>query len=944
MLPHTPFVSDRNSLCRGARRAVASVLTLTAAVALAQVAPAPAPTAAGPGVVPLPNRATVAPGPAPAPADEPVTLSPFVVDSASDSGWSANSTLSATRTRQDLKDVPVNIDAITADFMEDLGLFTADEVTKFVANVYAAPPMENDAGSDNFSFRGLSQRFNVSRNYFRWYIPSDTYNVERIDFGKGSNSLIFGDVEPGGQGSVFTKRAQFRNHGNVLAQYGSENAYRVQVDLNRKLTDKVALRVNVVRRADKTFQDFSEYALKAEHAALTWRPFRNTEVRIEAERGEISNQRGYAGVQIRELSARSAAFTGAGWWFTSDDTNNLFAQATLPAADRSTANAPGGGSPSLVEGSWFDVTMRNAAGVVTGTRRFHGYPKSHNIRGTFDEQGRPFDTYSIAIEQRIGKLGLEVAYNHQNQMGLRNDNFFSSTVSLDVNGRPYVESVGIDLKRFGNDVDAFRFTAVYPWEVTRWMKQLIVLSGDYREDFTNNYRYFLYNLAGVNAGRPLNTTTDRIRFRAYLDDPQFYSEAFFEQFQIRNLPTTPTFQPGLFAYQAAGAGDATEWRQQSAGAVSISGNYFNGRVQTLFGARRDFNKTLDYVGRRLKPNGEDIPPPNPEDALPGEYARNPNLDQRNTSFTAGVTVRVTKDLNAYATYAESFRFQDARTFDRKPFGPIIGETKEVGLKGDFWERRGSFQLGVFHIDRENVEFRWTPSSFSAADVENLFNPNGLPESDPAYFHPWNDVNQYRSVVSTETSKGFDLTFLFRPLKGLQTRFTVGKADVVTRPDFSTFRALYNAAVARGNESPALLAEARDVLDQSDLEDKPTGARAAPWSASWIVDYGFARDAWQPLRGVRLGANGNWRDNYLLAIIGGRSIIGGQQHLVNAYAMRDQKIFGRQVRLRLGVKNIVDLENGATRRVGTTTMSDGSVRYRLSYVMPPQWDLTATVKF
>ena len=192
----------------------------------------------------------------------------------------------------DVGRLPIDPDAITADFTEDLGLFSADEVTKFVANVYAAPAMENDAGSDNFSFRGLSQRFNVSRNYFRWYVPSDTYNVERIDFGKGSNSLIFGDVEPGGQGSVFTKRAQFRNHGNLLAQYGSENAYRVQFDVNRKLTKNLAVRLNVVRREEKTFQDFSTYKFEAYHAALTWRPFKNTEVRIEAEKGEIHNQRG----------------------------------------------------------------------------------------------------------------------------------------------------------------------------------------------------------------------------------------------------------------------------------------------------------------------------------------------------------------------------------------------------------------------------------------------------------------------------------------------------------------------------------------------------------------------------------------------------------------------------------------------------------------------------
>jgi hypothetical protein len=226
----------------------------------------------------------------------------------------------------------------------------------------------------------------------------------------------------------------------------------------------------------------------------------------------------------------------------------------------------------------------------------------------------------------------------------------------------------------------------------------------------------------------------------------------------------------------------------------------------------------------------------------------------------------------------------------------------------------------------------------------MMNPNNIPASDPRYIQAWDDVNQYRDVVSTETSKGFDVTLLVRPVKGLQTRFTLAKSDVVTRPDFSSFRAYYNAALQRGDESPAIMAEAKDVLDSSDVEDKPTGARAAPWSASWIIDYSFARDTWKPLRGFRVGVNGNWRDNYLLAINNGVLMFGGQQHLVNAYLMREQKIWGQQVRLRLGVRNLVDLENSKTRRTGTTTLANGTSIYRLSYVMPPQYDLTATVKF
>jgi hypothetical protein len=884
-----------------------------------------------------------APAPAPA-ADEAVQLSPFIISTERDTGWSANETLSATRTKQALKDVPVNIDAVTADFIEDLGLNTADEVTRFVANVYAAPTMENDNQTDNFSFRGLSQRFNVSRNYFRWYVPSDTYNVERIDFGKGSNSLIFGDVEPGGQGSVFTKRALMKNVGALFAQVGSDGAYRYQIDLNRKLRDGLALRLNAVRRQEKTFQDASAYKLEGETLALTWQPFRHTLIRLEAERGDFENARGFSGITVREQSARSLGYTSAGPWYTSD--GKWFNQSTLAAADRSSTNGPAGGSLSLLEDGYVDVAMRNAAGVIVGTKRVSGFPKHYNLRGSFDRQGRPFSTYSVTIEQRVGPLGLELAYNHQNTDGLRNDNFFSSTVSLDVNGRPYIDTAGIDWKRFGNDVDAFRGTAVLPWQPFRWMKQTFVGSLEYREDFTNNYRKALYNVKRFENGvvTAVNQTNDRVRFRLYLDDPQFYSRALFERFTLEKLPATADFEGKQLSF--GNAADATEWRQAYAGAVSANGVYFKGRLQSLVGVRWDWNRTYEYQGKRTFGRyNEDIAPPSRADALPGEYVENPALHLFNTSYTAGLTYVLTPDINLYGVYSDSFRWQDARTFDMKIFGPISGVTKEVGLKGALFNNRLTFTLGVFHIDRQNVEFRWTPSTFSGGDIENLMNPNNLTANDPRYQRSWRDVNQFRDVISTESSKGFDLTLLARPFKGLQTRFTIAKADVITRPDFSSFRAFYDAALKRGDEAPALMADAKEVLDSSDFVTKPTGARAAPWSASWIVDYAFARETWAPLKGVRLGVNGSWRDSYLLGISNGRELVGGTTHGVSAYVMRDQKIWGQQVRVRAGVKNLIDLENtGKERKTGFTTMASGAAVYRYTYVMPPQFDLTLTVRF
>ena len=254
---------------RRVRRLLPGLTLLATASALAQVAPQP------------PATAKV--------EDETITLSPFVISTERDIGWTASDTLSATRTKQALKEVPVAIDAITSDFLDDLGLFTVDEATAFVANAYAPPTLENDSQSGAIAFRGLSGS-TATRNYFRWYIPSDNYNVERIDFGKGSNSLIFGDVEPGGQASVFTKRALMKNFGEVFAYANHYGAYRVQVDYNRRIGNKVAFRFNAVEREERTFQDASTFGLSGQTLTTTIQPFKTTMVRLEYERGDFGGE------------------------------------------------------------------------------------------------------------------------------------------------------------------------------------------------------------------------------------------------------------------------------------------------------------------------------------------------------------------------------------------------------------------------------------------------------------------------------------------------------------------------------------------------------------------------------------------------------------------------------------------------------------------------------
>lgn len=894
--------------------------------------------------------AQVAPAPSgvPSTTEEAVRLSPFVIASERETGWSANDTLSATRTKQALKDVPVNIDAITADFMEDLGLFSADETAKFVANVYALPVMENDNQGGNFSFRGMTQTNNISRNYFRWFIPSDTYNVERIDFGKGSNSLIFGAVEPGGQGAAFTKRPLLKNFGEILANQNSEGAYRYQIDVNRKLRPNLALRFNAVRKQDKTFQDASAYKFEGETLSAVWQPFARTSIRVEGERGKYDNTRGFAGINVWEQSARSNAWSTAGTYYTSD--NVWVLQSAQSAADRLATNSVAGGTLSLIEGDYVDVTMRDGAGLAVRSKRINGFPKHYNIRGSWDKQARPFDTYSVKIEQSIGPVSFELSYNRQNQASDRNDNSFDTTISVDVNGRPFIDAAS-DRKHFGTDTDAFRGSVVYNWDKLKWMQQIFVATAEYNESSQDNYRLQGYNVKNVLNGTAtvINTANDRGRLRLYLDDPAFYSRALFDRLQFTNPPVTNTVDMRMLGFFASGtdAASGTQFVRSAAASFSASGKYFGGRLLSLLGMRRDTNREYDYTTTRYFGQFQEaIRPPKYQDALKGDYTENLSQNLDNTTFTGGLTLVLTKDINLYGVYSESFRFQDFVTFDNKRFGPVEGTTKEIGLKGSALNGRVGLTLGVFDINRKNVVLSYNNViNLSAANLEDLMNPNTVLPGSPGYLYSApGTASAARNYPSLENSTGADLTLILRPTKQLQVRLTLARTQVVGDPDLSSFRAYYDAAVARGNESPAVLALAKQLLDSLDIPGKPTGARASPWSGSWVIDYAMPRDAWALLKGVRVGINGTWRDDYLLGRPNGQQMIGGTSHLMNAYVMRDQKIWGQQVRFRLGVKNLTDFENDKTRKTGFTTMANGSNRYTYSYVMPAQYDLTASVKF
>ncbi|HKJ89726.1 MAG TPA: TonB-dependent receptor plug domain-containing protein, partial [Oceanipulchritudo sp.] len=222
-------------------------------------------------------------------------LSPFSVVAEDDDGWTSGTTLSATRTRQSIRDLSISIDAVTAEYLDDVGAYDLDEASSWIAGLDTVAQLDQGTDEGRTSYRGLElgDRDNAqsSRNLFTWYPRTDSYNIERIDFNKGSNSLMFGDTSPGGLPAVYTKRAQNRNFGEVDVRIDSNEGHRATLDLNRVITDNFYLRLNMVDRDQRDYVDRASDQLSAYSLAATYRPLENTIIRAEYEDMSFNRKR-----------------------------------------------------------------------------------------------------------------------------------------------------------------------------------------------------------------------------------------------------------------------------------------------------------------------------------------------------------------------------------------------------------------------------------------------------------------------------------------------------------------------------------------------------------------------------------------------------------------------------------------------------------------------------
>lgn len=448
-----PCPIDGDFLCAILRRALSGI-ALVAAAYSQPLAPATFPSANGI-------------------REQPIGLSPFVVSANDDEGWNANETLAGSRLRMRFKDVPNQIEVLTKEFMDDLGLNEAEQAFMYTMNVenrsdYVPSSFGNSIATPapGGRVRGLGAG-TLSRNFFQVRTPSDNFNLERVTVASGPNAILFGLGSPAGIVDATPARAIMRPGYGFRLQFDSENSMRATFDANVVIRpEKLAVRVMGLAKREFTEKRPNSNRDNRLYSALTWAPSAQTTVSLQVERmnGAANSAGRINPSDFVSLWFRAADIAGSGYSVPKPVFDNSILAGL--STNRIFVQAPD--TPVVVPGdtvslrSWrSSVTVRNPSSLPGVDPTFDAtvdftlldpaiFPFDINVTGLGGTLMSRATTYTAIIEQKLASgLFVELALNRENSSRERLSAGADPNYNLNVDANRYVPSTQIPNPNFG---------------------------------------------------------------------------------------------------------------------------------------------------------------------------------------------------------------------------------------------------------------------------------------------------------------------------------------------------------------------------------------------------------------------------------------------------------------------------------------------------------------
>jgi len=166
------------------------------------------------------------------------------------------------RTRT-IRDTPQTVTVLTNEVIEQQNLLTLRDVLSTVPGITFGAGEGGTGPGDNITFRGYSANNDITIDGVRdsaQITRTDSYNLEQIEVTNGANSVISGAGSTGGNINIVTKRPKAKDAYVATAGIGTDDYYRATVDLNKRVNDLVAFRLNAMwHRNDVPGRDVEDY-------------------------------------------------------------------------------------------------------------------------------------------------------------------------------------------------------------------------------------------------------------------------------------------------------------------------------------------------------------------------------------------------------------------------------------------------------------------------------------------------------------------------------------------------------------------------------------------------------------------------------------------------------------------------------------------------------------
>jgi hypothetical protein len=574
--------------------------------------------------------------------EEIITLSPFVINTERDVGFVAASSLAGGRLGGDLKDTPVAYSVLTRDFIDALDLTDFQDMAQWMPNTVETPN-QGDTDWASPSYSGVTSRGvgtnEPQRDFFPYGINFDSYNIGRLDYGRGPNSILFGNSGYGSTPNVVSKRARpDKQFSEVRLSFGSWSNFRETLDHNQPLSDTLALRFNALYLDRDGWRDNDFEQKKAVTLAGTWQPTQRTEVRFEAERGEMEKASmgtnfydylsGWDGIHtysapaaantaygVYRIPSNYAMFTPAG----GDTLLNFGTWATTDAGNRTAAIPLGGQLVAGVAGINTNSSIinqlnlpENRFDIAEANSHFRVPSREFSIVADGLQYDQKYYNYTLAVTQQVGEnFYAEAAVNlagveYTGDKGLSSGQGGQTRIDLNTklpNGadNPNFLQPYNFMRPFPQVTDSEMYNArlamAYVLDNTRFGSfRFSVNGGMSRQDDTKEAWTYMRKIA---TDHRLWASQDRVYFLYHWNEtarPYDLSDRTW-MYQASTTAAPVPVEAGLVRDLGTAGANSLTSTDKDYFQINGDAKFFKKRLNVLAGLRRDFYNTRQQVSR-----------------------------------------------------------------------------------------------------------------------------------------------------------------------------------------------------------------------------------------------------------------------------------------------------------------------------------------------------------